>query len=152
MLEKLYTSIIVVFCILLFICLVVAYNHDQNALEKYENKMSLIKRGIMDKNTRNYKAFMLELKSDLETHKISLSDKEALNKLANKIMFEEITGQKSIFKKVSNACILGLVQGGVTGFLTGGMPGMLGGSLVFGTTMPILTTYKELNPLNENLV
>jgi hypothetical protein len=152
MIEKIYIGIAIALVIALLICLVVTWRADTEALEEYDHKINLIKRGLGDTKTQNYKAFLLELQDDLKKHNIESSDKQALKKLANKIAFEEITGKKSTFKKVVNSCFFGLLQGGATGFITGGLPGALGGALVFGTVVPIITTYKELYPSNENLV
>jgi hypothetical protein len=152
MIEKIYISIVIVLLVVLFVCLFIAWKSDTQSLEEYDRKINLIKLGLSDQKTLNYRAFVNELRNDLRTHNISTEDKDALNKLANKIMFEEIAGQKSMFKKVVGACFYGLMQGGATGFITGGLPGALGGSIVFGTINPIMTTYKELNPVDEQLI
>ena len=152
MIEKIYISIVIVLLVILAFCLFAAWRSDTLSLEEYDRKINLIKLGLSDQKTLNYREFINELRSDLSAHNISGEDKDALNKLANKIMFEEIAGQKSMFKKVVSACFYGLMQGGATGFITGGLPGALGGSIVFGTVNPIMTTYKEFNPVDDNLL
>jgi len=152
MLQDIYIGIIVVILLILFYCFYVSWKHDVQLLETYENKLKLIKKGIMSPEMKEYKNFMAELNDDLKRHNISNSDKEALYKLMQKIMFEEIAGQKSIFKKVVNSTFYGLMQGGATGFITGGLPGALGGAVVFGTVAPIIRTYQEISPSDENLI
>ena len=151
MLENIYIGIIILILIILCYCFYVSYRHDSELLGIYEHKIRLIKSGIVDNRTSNYQIFMKELEADLTKHNISPSDKSAMHKLMHKIMFEEIAGQKSIFKKVLNSSFYGMLQGAATGFVTGGLPGSLGGALVFGTVGPIIKTYQELNPCDESL-
>lgn len=151
MIEKIYMPVVIVLLIILFGCLTIAWRSDTDALTKYEHKIRLIKAGIADQKSVNYKMFINELKSDLNTYDISPSDSLALNKLAKKIVHEELAGQKSMLKKVVNSSFYGILQGGATGFITGGAPGALGGAIVFGVISPIITTYKEVYPTDELL-
>lgn len=151
MLQNIYIGLIIAVLLLLFYCLYLGWSHDVKLLEKYEKKIKLIKAGITDKRITQYHMMMQELDSDLKKYNIAINDQQALQKLMHKIMFEEIAGEKSIFKKVLNSTFSGLLQGASTGFITGGIPGALGGSLVFGTVNPIIRTYQELNPYDESL-
>jgi hypothetical protein len=99
-----------------------AWQHDNESLEKYERKIKLI---------RNIKSI----------------DKQLL-----KNTFDELAGKTSVLKKVINSAFYGILQGGATGFVTGGIPGALGGSIVFGTVLPIITTHRELSPFDETLL
>ena len=152
MLENIYIGIIIVILVILFYCFYISWQHDVTLLEIYEHKINLIKSGVVDNSTKQYQEFMRELESDMKKHNINPNDKKALNKLMHKIMFVEIAGQSSIFKKVFNSTFYGLLQGGATGYVTGGIPGALGGALVFGTVSPIIKAYQELNPCDEGLV
>lgn len=152
MLEDIYIGIVIVILIVMCYCFYVSWQHDVRLLSIYEHKINLIKSGIADNSTKQYQAFMQELDSDMQKHNINPTDKAALNKLMHKIMFVEIAGQSSVFKKVLNSTFYGLLQGGATGYVTGGIPGALGGALVFGTISPIIKAYQELNPCDEGLV
>lgn len=151
MLQNIYTGIIIGVIIILMFCFYVSWSRDVVLLERYEKKMKLLKIGGADQNAQEYQAFKSELIEDMKRYNISQSDQNALRQLTNKIVFEELAGQKSIFKKVLNASFYGLLQGGATGFITGGFPGALGGALVFGTVSPIIKTYQEFNPCDESL-
>ena len=151
MIEKIYTPVVIVLLVILFSCLYISWQSDTEALEEYDRKIKLIKAGIADQKTRNYNLFVNELKSDLAAYNISPSDQFALRKLSDKIMFEELAGKKSLFKRVVNSAFYGLLQGGATGFVTGGPPGALGGAIVFGMVSPIITTYREMCPADERL-
>lgn len=152
MLEKIYISIAIVLLIMLFICIYIAWKSDTEALEEYDRKINLIKSGIIDQKTSRYKSFMIELDSDLKKYGINPADRLALQKLAKKITFEEISGRKSLFKKIFNSAFYGLLQGGATGFVTGGAPGALGGAIIFGTINPVISTLKEISPIDEQLI
>ena len=141
MIEKIYTSILILILFVLLYSLYIAYEYDNNTLKIYDHKIKCIKQGITG-----------ELQQDFKKYNINCKEQNALKKLANKILYEEISVKKSIFKKVVNSSLTGIVQGGVTGFITGGLPGLLGGSIVFGTIIPIVTAYKELNPPDETLI
>lgn len=147
MIQNIYIGLIIGVLLLLFYCFYLSWYHDIVRLEKYERKIKLIKSGI----TSDKVSHLHELHEDLKKHHISSDDQKALHKLVHKVMFEEIAGEKSIFKKVLNATFYGMLQGASTGFITGGIPGALGGSLVFGTINPIMKTYQELNPCDESL-
>lgn len=151
MLSNIYIGIVIVILVILLYCYYISWQHDVQLLNKYEAKIKLIKSGIVDKRIMQYQSMIKELSSDLQRYNIAADDSRALNKLMHKIMFEEIAGEKSIFKKVLNSTFYGMLQGGATGFVTGGLPGALGGAIVFGTVSPIIKTYQELNPCDENL-
>jgi len=151
MLQNIYIGIVIVILLMLLYCYYISWQHDVQLLDRYESKLKLIKMGLVDKQIAQYQSMMKELSDDLRRHNIAADDSRALNKLMHKIMFEEIAGEKSIFKKVLNSTFYGMLQGGATGYVTGGIPGALGGALVFGTVSPIIKTYQELNPCDENL-
>lgn len=79
-------------------------------------------------------------------------DSETSKYLSNKHVHKKLSESKSVFKKIINSSFYGILQGGATGFITGGLPGALGGAFVFGTVMPIIATYREINPLDESLI
>ncbi len=151
MIQNIYFGLIVAILLLLFYCLYLSWVHDTELLAKYERKIKLIKSGIADKKIIQYAGMSKELGEDLQKYNISMDDQRALHKLMHKIVFEEIAGETSIFKKVLNSAFYGMLQGAATGYITGGIPGALGGSLVFGTVSPIMKTYQELHPCDEAL-
>lgn len=152
MIEKIYFDIAIILVILLLLCLYFAWSYDNQAIAQYEKKLSLLQYGIADSKTVNYTEFVLELKEDLKKHNIKYEDRQSLRKLMDKIVYEELSGRKSVFKKVISSSFYGLLQGGAAGFITGGVPGALGGGIVFGTVTPILTAFKELIPVDEQLI
>ncbi len=151
-LDNIYIGIIIVILIVLFYCFYISWKHDVDILEKYEQKIKLIKSGMINDKTAKYQSFMNELKEDMHKYNISPSDQLAMQKLMHKIMFVEITGKKSVFKKILNSSLYGMLQGAIVGFITGGISGSLAGALIFGTVGPIIKTHQELNPCDESLI
>lgn len=152
MLDKIYTGLIIVLVLILFGCLYFAWRYDTDVLEQYDKKIDLVNRCKHSTDKSQKKALLMKLESDFKKHSISPIDNLALHKLESKIRYDDAHKQKSIFKKITNTCFYSIMQGGATGFITGGIPGSLGGAIVFGTVMPIVAAYRELNPFDENLV
>lgn len=151
MIERIYIGAVIVLVLLLFYCLYAATLYDNLEREHHDSKMKLIQLNKTNFDGVSRKAGLLELEAELKLYKISPSDPYAFHKLENKIKSKVIPAKKSALKKIINTCFYSIVQGGTTGFITGGIAGSMGGAIVFGTVMPIVAAYRELNPTNESL-
>jgi hypothetical protein len=151
MIERIYIGLVLILMIILFYCLYAAWSHDTKTLQDYDNKINLINKCKKTTNRSQHKAILLELDEDFKKYEIPI-DSKALYALEYKIKKNDIYKHKSSFKKIVNTCLFSIMQGGATGFITGGLPGLLGGSIVFGTVMPIISTYRDLNPVDEMLI
>lgn len=151
MIEKIYIGIVLFLLVILFYYLYAAWSHDTQILLEYDNKINLINKCKKTTNRSQYKAILIELSEDFKKYEVPINEK-AIFSLEHKLKHNDIYKHKSSFKKMVNNCLFSIMQGGATGFITGGLPGLLGGSIVFGTVMPIIAAYRDLNPFDEMLI